>query len=95
MCVGNTVFFHTEVVSESKIARETLCFTIETAVRQCEGRRCETAVADMVAYARLWSPMLAYGPDRSAIGKCKCRWLNASERWLPGGAGLRMVALCY
>ena len=62
-----------------------LCFTIETAVRQCEGRRCETAVADMVAYARLWSPMLA-----------SCRiGLNALERWLLGGAGLRMVALCY
>ena len=38
-----------------------LCFTIETAVRQCEGRRCETAVADMVAHARPCSPMLAYG----------------------------------
>ena len=59
MCVGNAVFFHTEVVSESKIVREMLCFTIETAVRLCEGRRCKTAVADMVAYARLWSPMLA------------------------------------
>ena len=60
MCVGNAVFFHTEVVSESKIVREMLCFTIETAVRQCEGRKCETAVADMVAYARLCSPMLAH-----------------------------------
>ena len=54
------MFLHTKVVSESKIAREMLCFTIETAVRQCEGRRCETAVADMLAYGRLCSPMVAY-----------------------------------
>ena len=39
--------------------------------------------------------MLAYAQDRSSIGKCKRRWLNALEWWLPGGAGLRMVALCY
>ena len=88
MCAGNAVFFHTKVVSESKIAREMLCFTKETAVRLCEGRRCKTAGAAMLAYGRISS-------DRSAIGKCKCRWLNALERWLPGGAGLRMVALCY
>ena len=60
MCAGNAVFFYAKVVSESKIARELLCFTIETAVRLCEGGRCKTAVADMVAYARLWSPMLGY-----------------------------------
>ena len=42
-------FFHTEVVSESKIAHEMFCFTIETAVRGCEGRMCETAVAAMLA----------------------------------------------
>ena len=59
MCVGNAVFFHTEVVSESEIVREMLRFTIETAVRLCEGRRCKTAVADMLAYGRLRSPMLA------------------------------------
>ena len=72
MCVGNAVFFHTEVVSESKIVREMRCFTIETAVRLCEGRRCKTAVADMVAYGRLCS-------DRSSIEKCKRRWLNALD----------------
>ena len=33
MCVGNAVFYHTKVVSESKIMREMLCFTIETGVR--------------------------------------------------------------
>ena len=58
MCAGNAVFFHTKVVSESKMAREMLCFTIETAVRLCEGRRCKTAVADMVAYARLCSDIV-------------------------------------
>ena len=64
MYAGNAVFYHTEVVSESKIVCGMLCFTIETAV-------CETAVAAMVAYARLWSPMLAYRqigpPSGSAI----------------------------
>ena len=34
-------------------------FAIETALRGCEGRRCETAVAAMLAYARLcWSPLV-------------------------------------
>ena len=47
------MFFHTKVVSESKIAREMLCFTIEMGVRWCEGRRCKTAVVDLVAYGRL------------------------------------------
>ena len=69
-CAGIVVFFHTEVVSESKIVREMLCFTIETAVGGCQGRTRETAVADMVAYARLSS-------DRPSIGKCNRKWLNA------------------
>ena len=84
MCAGNAVFSNTKVVSESKIVREMLCFTIETAAKVGGVRR---RVA-MVAYARLCS-------DRSSIGKCKRRWLNAKEWWLPGGAGLRMVAVCY
>ena len=64
MCAGNAVFYHTEVVFESKIVPEMRCFTIETAVGGCEGRKCETAVASiaMVAYARL-------GSDRCSIGK--------------------------
>ena len=53
MCAGNSVFSHTEGVSESKMACEMLCFTIETAVGGCEGRRCETAVAAMFAPIRL------------------------------------------
>ena len=63
MCAWNAVFSNTEAVSESKIVREMLCFTIETAVGGCEGRRCETAGAAMVAYGygRLWSPMVAHG----------------------------------
>ena len=60
MRAGNVAFSHAKVVSASKIVREMQCFTIQTAVGGCEGRRCETAVAAMVAYARLWSPMLAY-----------------------------------
>ena len=53
-------------------------FTIETAVGGCEGRRCETAVAAMVAYGGLCSPMVAYGrigaPLRSEIagGETHC-----------------------
>ena len=31
-------------VPESKMAREMLCFTMETGVVGCEGRICETAV---------------------------------------------------
>ena len=80
MCAGHAVFFHTQGVSESKIVREMLCFTKETVVGGCEGRRCGTAVAAMLAYARLCSPMVAYArlsSDRSSIGKCKRRWLNA------------------
>ena len=48
------------MVSESKIMREMLCFTIETAVRLCEGRRCKMAGADMFTYVGLWSPIFAY-----------------------------------
>ena len=60
MCARNAAFYHTEVASESKIVCEMLCFTIETAAGGFEGRRCETAVAAMVAYGRLWSPVVAY-----------------------------------
>ena len=56
------MFSHTKAVSESTIAREMLRFTIETAVGGCEGRRCETAIAAMLAYARVSS-------DRCSIGK--------------------------
>ena len=49
------VVSHTQFASERRIAREMLCFTIETAVGGCEGRRCGTAVAAMLAYA-----MVAY-----------------------------------
>ena len=63
MCARKAVFSHTEVVSENEIVREMLRFTIETAVRGCEGRRCETAVAAMLAYGGLCSS------DRCSIGK--------------------------
>ena len=74
-CARNAVFYHTNDAAESKIARETRCFTIETAVGGREGRRCQTAVSVMFAYARLWSPMLAYGrigpPLGSVIAGCQ------------------------
>ena len=86
MCAGNTVFSHTKIVSESKIVREMLCFTIETAVSGCEGRRCETAGAAMLAYGRLWSPtvgsVLHLGPESHCNGGVKV------------ALGGRFVALC-
>ena len=57
MCARNAVFSHTGVVSECKIVREMLCFTIETAVGGCEGRRCETAGAAMVGYGQIAPPL--------------------------------------
>ena len=42
------MFYHTNDVAESKIAREMLCFTIETAVVGRKSRICETAVAGYV-----------------------------------------------
>ena len=70
------MFFHIKVVSESKIMREMLCFIIETAVRLCEVRRCKTAVADVLAYGRLCSPMVALCSDRSgsASASGKTHW---------------------
>ena len=67
MCAGNAVFSHTKVVSESKIVRKMLCFTIENGcvwVRRKVGgvRRRLRLCSLMVAYARLSS-------DRSSIGK--------------------------
>ena len=85
------MFFPRKVVSESKIARKMLCFIIETAVRLCEGRRCKTAVADMVAYARVWSDIV--GSVRhwevqaqvvKRIGMVGCRWRRVRD----GGAML-------
>ena len=76
------------MVFKTKITCDMLCFTIEMVVGLCEGRRYKMAVMDMVTYAHLvlnWS----------IIGKCKHRWLHVLERWLPGGIGLRMMALYY
>ena len=42
------VFYNTDDVVGSKMAREMLCFTMETAAVGCEGRICETAVAGYV-----------------------------------------------
>ena len=41
------MFEHTNDVVGSKMVREMLCFTIETAVVLRKGRICETAVADL------------------------------------------------
>ena len=80
MCTRNALFYHTEVVSESEIVCEMRCFTIETAAGGCEGRRCETAVAAMLAYARIGPPLGSVIPGgqthwnggfKVALG---CRW---------------------
>ena len=42
------VFYSIDDVVGSKMAREMLCFTMETGVVGCEGRICETAVAGYV-----------------------------------------------
>ena len=64
--------------------QEMLCFTIETAVGGCEGRRCETAVAAMVAYGRIGAPL------GSEIIGCESH-CNGGVKVALGG---RFVALC-
>ena len=83
MCAGNAVFYHTEVVFESKMVREMLCFTIETAVGGCAGRRCETAGAAMVAYACLCLPMVAYA--RLTSDRCSGNEIVGCESHCSGG----------
>ena len=90
MCAGNALFSHTKVVSERKIVREMLCFTIKTAVGGCEGR-CERAGA--VAYARLCSAMGGYrrigAPLGSGIVGRESHVMVS--RWL----WVRFAALCH
>ena len=91
MCAGNAVFFHTKVVSESKIARKMLCFTIETAVRLREGRRCKTAVADMVAYGRLCADIVGSVRHWEVQAQVVKRIGTVASRWCwvaDGGAVL-------
>ena len=56
------MFPHTKVLSESKIVRRMLRFTIETAVGGCEGRRCETAVASPFIFSLLGCSRLPLPP---------------------------------
>ena len=81
MCAGNAVFSHAEVVSESKIVREMLCCTIETAVGGCEGRRCETAVAAMVAYGRLWAGIVGSVRHWEVESQVVKRNVMVASRW--------------
>ena len=56
-------FYHTEAGSESKIAREMLCFTIETAVGGREGRRCRTGGCGLSSrLARAMSALVSHSP---------------------------------
>ena len=82
----NAVFF-TEVVFESKMVREMkcLCFTIETAVGGCEGRRCETTVAAMLAYGRIGP---ALGSVIAGGGQTHCNGGFKAARVADGGAVL-------
>ena len=75
-------------MADSKMAREMLCFTIETAAVGREGRICETAGA---GYARAMSAPLPFGSVsirwiqvcaveshvRNTFGECNCRLLDA------------------
>ena len=91
MCAGNAAFSHAIVVSESKIVRQMLCFTIETAVGGCEGRRCETAGAAMLAYGRLCSRIagsVLHWEMQSHVIK---RIVTVVSRW-PWVVGLRRCA---
>ena len=80
-------FSLTKAVSERKIAREMLCFTIETAVSGCEGKRCETAVAAMVAYARLWSGRIG-PPLGSGQTHCNGGFQVALGCWVADGGAV-------
>ena len=55
MCAGNAVFSKTQVVSESKIAREILCFSKKRGAKVGCVRRRLRLCPPMVAYARLSS----------------------------------------
>ena len=72
---------------ESKMTHEMLCFTIEVDVGGREGRRCPTARRRL----QLWSPMV--GPVRH--WEVQLQRVRRLAMGLPGGAGLRMVALCF
>ena len=69
------------------------------AVGGCEGRRCETAVAAMLAYGRLCSPMVAYARLCSPIVRSVLHWEVPSQVVkrivIVGCRWLRTVALCY
>ena len=40
-----------------------------------------------------WHSRFLWWPG--VIRQCHCKWLKALDWWLPGVAGLWMVALCY
>ena len=42
-----------------------------------------------------WGMAFQVSMVAGVIRESHCKWLNALEWWLPGVAGLRMVALCY
>ena len=81
-----------QVWTESKIAREMLCFTIETGLGGREGRRCRTGGCGLCSrYARAMFALGAggiamagvfrgcgqAGHVRHTIGECIRRWLDA------------------
>ena len=77
-----------QVWAESKIAREMLCFTMETAAGGREGRSCRTAVAGGCGAGFALCPgefpmagvFRGRGKEshvRHIIGECNCRLLDA------------------
>ena len=86
-CGSSGVFYHTNGAAESKMAREMLCFTIETALKR-------PWVGAMSALACLGpqSSGVSHGLRRCAGGKCiqrvASRLVMVVSRWL-GVVGLR------
>ena len=70
-----------QVWTQSKIAREMLCFTIETAAGGREGRMCPTGGCGLcsreIAMAGEFRARGKESNVRHIIGECHCRLLDA------------------
>ena len=65
--------YHRSDAFESKMAREVLCFTIDTAVGGRESRRCKMAVAGCVrAMFELWSRLFVWVRTVMVVYKICC-----------------------
>ena len=97
------MFDSTDDVVGSKMAREMLCFTMETAAVGCEGRICETAVAGYVRAMFALCPRHVrlvpqfHGGLELVQWRAMCGVLvgNATaDCWTPYNGGLKVVMGC-